>query len=119
LLEEAKGIDMDSRVFWGVLCALLVFSGLVAVGAAIRQRAAEQAAAEAFQQFLKASADPDPMGLRREAARRRAEDLQRRRLTSGEQCIGGTVVNVSGSSYVQITGAGGRPVRCSGQYRLQ
>ena len=110
---------MDSRVFWGVLCALLVFSGLVAVGLAVRQHAEEQATAEAFQQFLKVSADPDPMGLRREAARRRAEDLQRRRLTSGQQCIGGTVVKVSGSSYVQVTGADARPVRCSGQYRLQ
>lgn len=27
---------MDSRVFWGVLCALLVFSGLVAVAMAVK-----------------------------------------------------------------------------------
>ncbi|GLQ91597.1 hypothetical protein [Dyella acidisoli] len=26
---------MDTRVFWGVLCALLVFSGLVVAGAAL------------------------------------------------------------------------------------
>lgn len=110
---------MDSRVFWGVLSALLVFSGLVAVATSVRQRAADQAAAEAFQQLLKASAAPDPMGLQREAARRRAEDLQRSRLDVGQQCIGGTVVNVKGSSYVQLAGAAGRPVRCAGQYRLQ
>lgn len=31
---------MDSRVFWGVLCALLVFSGLVAVATVVQQRIA-------------------------------------------------------------------------------
>lgn len=117
---------MDSRVFWGVLCALLVFSGLVAVATAVQQRLAAQAQAEAIRQVLSIAANPDPMGLRRESARRAAEaqrkaalDLQRRRLAPSERCIGGTVVQVSGSTYTQASGPDGRPVACSGLYRLK
>lgn len=109
-----------------MLCALLVFSGLVAVGFAIQERLAEQAQAEAVRQVLSITSDPDPMGLRRESARRAAEaqrqavlDLQRRRLAPSERCIGGTVVAVSGSTYTQANGPDGRPVACSGLYRLR
>lgn len=117
---------MDSRVFWGVLCALLVFSGLVAVATVVQQRIAAQAQAEAIRQVLSIASDPDPMGLRRESARRAAEaqqqaalDLQRRRLDLSERCVAGTVIRVQGSVYIQLLGANGRPEQCSGNYRLR
>lgn len=117
---------MDSRVFWGVLCALLVFSGLVAVATVVQQRIAAQAQAEAIRQVLSIASDPDPMGLRRESARRAAEaqrqaalDLQRRRLAPSERCVAGTVIQVQGSVYTQLLGADGRPEQCSGAYRLR
>ena len=53
------------------------------------------------------------------AARQREEqqqaDLQRSRflLSSNQRCVGGTVINVSGSSYTQVLGSAGRPVACS------
>lgn len=42
-----------------------------------------------------------------------------RRLSPSERCIGGTVVRVSGSTYTQASGPDGRPVACSGLYRLR
>lgn len=56
-------------------------------------------------------------------ARMRADALERarraRELSSDERCIAGTVVQISGASYTQLAGVGGRPVACSGRYRLQ
>lgn len=116
---------MDKRVFWGVLCALLVFSALGAVGEVFRQQAEAQQFVESLHQLEQVSRDPDPLGARRLFARRQAEaerqrllDLRRRALKVGERCIGGTVVEVNGSSYTQALGAQGRPVACSGRYRL-
>ena len=45
----------------------------------------------------------------------RQADAQRARfvLEYGQRCVGGTVVNVSGSSYTQVLGSAGRPVACS------
>lgn len=57
------------------------------------------------------------------SARVQAEMQERarlaRRLSPSERCIGGTVVQVSGSTYTQAIGPGGRPVACSGLYRLR
>ena len=45
----------------------------------------------------------------------RQADAQRARfvLEYGQRCVGGTVINVSGSSYTQVLGSAGRPVACS------
>jgi hypothetical protein len=57
------------------------------------------------------------------ASARRAESSERARrarmLAPSQQCIAGTVVSVNGSTYTQSTGADGRPVACSGRYRLR
>lgn len=109
-----------------MLCAILVFSGLVVVVLAVQARLAEAAQAEVIRQVLSVASDPDPMGLRRESARRAAEaqrhaalDLQRRRLAPSERCVAGTVIQVRGSAYTQLLGANGRPEQCSGNYRLR
>ncbi|ULU25441.1 hypothetical protein [Dyella terrae] len=50
-----------------------------------------------------------------------AEAEQRRlalQLAPDEQCIGGTVIQVKGSVYTQIAGAGGKPQACAGRQRL-
>lgn len=36
-------------------------------------------------------------------------------LDDSQRCVGGTVIEVHGSRYVQLKGAGGRPVRCVGR----
>ena len=110
---------MDSRVFWGVLCALLVFSGLVAVASAVRQRVVAQAVIEGAQQIGPPTSEPSLAELRRQASERYGEALKRLRLKGSERCIGGTVVQVSGSTYTQAIGPDGRPVACSGLYRLR
>lgn len=50
-----------------------------------------------------------------------AEAEQRRlalQLAPDEQCIGGTVIQIHGSVYTQIAGAGGKPQACAGRQRL-
>lgn len=42
-----------------------------------------------------------------------------RRLSLSERCIGGTVIQVNGSTYTQAIEPDGRPVACSGIYRLR
>jgi len=46
-------------------------------------------------------------------AQRQAYDLQRRALSTGQRCVAGVVIQVSGASYTQL-GTVGDPVRCSG-----
>lgn len=119
-----RASQMDMRVFWSVLGALVAFGVLVLVVAGLRERAIERQQAEAWNAVMKAARDPDPMGLRALAAKRhaaeeaaRARDLARRQLRSNERCVGGTVITVEGASYTQALGPDARPVACSGQYR--
>lgn len=68
---------------------------------------------------------PDPETVRLEVQGRRIEDnrraieeAERRRrsfqLSGNQRCIGGVVIEVSGSSYTQL-GSVGQPVHCVGQ----
>lgn len=70
-----------------------------------------QAMAQQFQQ--QAVAD-----TRRQAEMRERARLARM-LAPSERCVAGTVVQVNGSTYTQATGPDGRPVACSGRYRLR
>lgn len=110
---------MDSKVFWSVLLALLVFSGvmfaLFALGVVGARAAADEAQKQAVQELVRVSHDPDPLGMRAELARRQQADMGRRRLGAGQRCVGGVVVVVDGSNYSQL-GTVGNPVRCSGGY---
>ena len=69
-----------------------------------------QAMAQQFQQ--QAAADTRLQAEIRERARRA------RMLAPSERCVGGTVVQVNGSTYTQAIGPDGRPIACSGRYRL-
>nr|WP_165583133.1 hypothetical protein [Dyella soli] len=84
----------------------------------------------------KAASDPDPLGWQAQARAKQADNerqasanarlayeraaRQRDRLAlrASEQCIGGTVVEVNGSTYVQVLGSDGRPEACEGRMRL-
>lgn len=70
-----------------------------------------QAMAQQFQQ--QAAVDTRWQAELRERAR------LARMLAPSERCVGGTVVQVNGSMYTQATGPDGRPIACSGRYRLQ
>ncbi len=103
---------MESKVFWGVLCALLMFSGvmfaLFALGVvgvrAVADESSRQAIADIRQQSYMAQQQQD------ESQR---EQLARRQLSGNQRCVGGVVLAVVGSSYRQL-GRVGDPVRCSG-----
>lgn len=104
---------MDSKVFWGVLCALLVFSGIMwllfALGIVGLRAAADEASRQAVVELQQQAANFDKS--KRENQR---VQLARRQLTGDQRCIGGVVILVNGSSYRQL-GSVGDPVRCSGQ----
>lgn len=101
-----------SKVFWGVLLALLVFSGIVFTLFALGVVGVQAAQQEATRQWI---ADQKAAELARQQAR--AADLRRRQLRPNERCVSGTIVRVEGSSYTQALGPDGRPVACVGQYR--
>lgn len=50
-----------------------------------------------------------------ERERRASTERRSRTLSASQRCIGGTVVEVNGSTYVQLVGASGKPVRCTGR----
>ena len=105
-----------------VAAAALLLFGFIAYREYEKQQAAEaiEAAVDQFQREMKqltpARSTPsfDPRAAH-EAAERWRQVLQ---LQPDEQCIGGTVVRVSGSSYTQVSGGSGRPVACAGRQRL-
>lgn len=114
---------MDMKVFWSVLAAL----GFAAVVILMYDRIQEYRAAAAFQGAMEQIAQI-PAQAQREAAvaseqqqRRQAalqiQDMMARTLAADEQCIGGTVIRVNGSTYVQVSGADGRPEACAGRIR--
>lgn len=56
---------------------------------------------------------------RRQRTAIQARDMIARTLAADERCIGGTVVRVNGSTYVQAAGSDGRPEVCEGRMRLR
>lgn len=114
---------MDRRVFWSVLCALLVFSGLVFFGFSVLVAGQRFAVAQAQAQADKREHDLEQQVVQAEVERRqRQEDDQwlreRSLLQPNQRCVGGVVVQVQGSTYVQI-GYPGHPAHCDGQYADQ
>lgn len=105
---------MDSRVFWGVLCALLVFSGIWAVWFALGAFAQRQAVSDAYVK-MNHQAELSSLRVRRDEAHRRAVDLSRRRLAADQRCVAGVVIVAHGSTYSDL-GTVGNPVKCSGGY---
>lgn len=118
-------MDDASKIGLGVVgAALAVFFCWVAYREYERQRDIDEAQAimariaeipAEIQQQSAASIDAD----RRRQAALRMQDMMARALGADEQCIGGTVVRVSGSTYAQALGSDGRPVACEGRYRLR
>jgi hypothetical protein len=122
--ERGQGMDGSGKIALGIVAAAaLLLLGFVADREFERQR--DIAEAQAMLQGLADTAQQAVQDGQREAAQRqrwRVEQQQRaldaRRLGQDERCVGGTVVVVSGSSYTQVAGAGGRPTACSGRFRL-
>lgn len=114
-----------AKVFWGVLLALLAFSAITTVlfflGVIGFASAVNQVAEQNVQQVQAAVAAQHQAQLRQQQLRafQQAEDLRRRALAVDERCVGGTVIQIRGSSYTQRLGADGRPVACAGRYRLR
>jgi hypothetical protein len=115
---------MDNRVFWSVLCALLVFSGLVAAGTAMLFAAQREAVSQAQQQTQQRIQAIAQQGLQevQASARQRAAYAQwlrsRERLLPGQRCVGGVVVQVQANAYTQV-GYPGHPAHCEGDYADQ
>lgn len=111
---------METRIFWSVLLALLVFSGLAAVGRAVihhQQEAADEQATEAA--FLAASGAAQAarqLSIDESAQRQRPsmKNDDRRVLQDNMRCVGGVVVLVQGHDYRQV-GTLQNPVHCSGR----
>lgn len=114
-----------AKVFWGVLLALLAFSAITTVlfflGVIGFASAVNQAAEQNAQQVHAVMVAEHQAQVRQQQLRafRQAEDLRRRTLGTDERCVAGTVIQIRGSSYTQQLGADGRPVACSGRYRLR
>lgn len=117
---------MDIKVFWSVLAALAV-AGLAVLG---YQRYQEARAWQAMNDFAESQAqqlDEANAKVRLERAVWEQQQVQRRaaaldagrpRLAENQQCVGGTVVTVNGSTYVQAVAADGRPEACEGRIRV-
>lgn len=99
---------MDTRVFWSVLCALLVFFGLVVAGLSVMYQAQQRAAVEAQEQAQQRVVAVAQQAQRDfEASRQRQATYERlqldcRRLLSNQRCVGGAVVQVQGNTFVQL-----------------
>jgi len=104
---------MESKVFWAVLCALLVFSGVMFMLFALGVVGARAAADEASRQAVVELERQSVQAQRQQVEHQRVQ-LARRQLIGNQRCVGGVVVVVDGSSYSQL-GTVGNPVRCSGQ----
>lgn len=108
---------MAWKIFAGVLGALLAFWLIVSLTTGLFLFGAAKAVSDDARQVISANQQRQAEAMQAQ----RLRDDQRRRallLAPGEQCIGGTVVRVSGNSYTQAVGADGRPVACVGRQRL-
>ncbi len=109
-----------AKVFWGVLLALLVFSGIwmvvvaagmVSAGAMVQQVAEQQT--QALHQLQQQELERQRQ-LVENQRRSHANDIRRRTLAFNQRCTGGVVIEVSGSTYTQL-GSVGHAVRCAGR----
>ena len=112
--------SIESQIFWGILLAVLVLSGLSAVGYAIRvavaRSAIEQIQATTLQAIHDDQARYDAQQRQHQAqqAAQDAYERSRRTLASNQECVGGAVVQVEGHSYTQV-GSLSQPVHCMGR----
>lgn len=112
--------SVESRVFWGVLCALLVFSGLCWFFFAIGVFGVRVATVHAVQQAQQEAAEQLRQVQQQEAERMRytqayeATERARHVLAPDQRCVGGAVVQVDGNTYTQI-GTIEHPVHCAGR----
>lgn len=115
---------MDTRVFWSVLCALLVFSGLAALGSAVlvsAQREAAQHAADRAAQVARVTQQQEGQAEQERVLQQAAYQRwlhERERLQPDQRCIGGFLFQVHGTAYTQL-GYPGHPAHCQGQYADQ
>lgn len=115
---------MDTRVFWSVLCALLVFSGLIvfflAAGVSAQRQVVLQVQQTTQQNIARIAEQARQEAVEQEAQREAYErsQLERRRLASNQSCVGGVVIEVRGTSYTQL-GDLSHPVHCSGAFADQ
>lgn len=118
------GGAMDTRVFWSVLCALLIVLGAAGVAYEVHERWQEYRASFVLEQLQQrtqrelAQEQQDQETrvdqMRHQQAMARMQDWQRRQLRADQRCYAGAVVNVAGSTFTQQIGPDGRPLRCSG-----
>ena len=112
---------MESKVFWGVLCALLVFSGIMwllfALGVVGLRAATNEASRQAAVQLQQQQAELQQQLSESQQRQREAVAMSwdRRLLQGNQRCVGGVVVVAEGASYTQL-GTVGDPVRCEGRY---
>lgn len=120
-----QGIDMarveQTRMTMGMRIAAAVVGSILGIWswnmyAEYRARVQLQAYSDSLQRDVSvASANYAAASAAHQREQQRQADAQRSRfvLQYGQRCVGGTVINVSGSSYTQILGSAGRPVACS------
>ena len=109
------------RIPIAVFIILSVFGSILGISlshmyAEHRARVQLQAQIDSFQRDVAvASAKYAVTSAAQQREQQRLSDEQRARfvLEYGQRCVGGTVINVSGSSYTQVLGLAGRPVACS------
>jgi len=114
-------MDALTRIAGSIVASALgLYVGFVGYREFARQRdinqvqVAIQQLSDSAKQALAQSQAQDAYS--RELQRRKvAADRRRRELEGGQQCVGGVVVVVNGSSYTQL-GSVGDPVRCNGSY---
>ncbi|MBE1163034.1 hypothetical protein [Dyella acidiphila] len=111
---------MDNRVFWSMLCALLVFSGFCGAGYACVYAAQREALAVArVQADDQARAEAVAETERTQQQQAYPQWIHERELLQPNQrCLGGVVVEQRGSTYTQI-GYPGHPAHCVGDYADQ
>lgn len=115
---------MDTRVFWSVLCALLVFCGLIVSALSMvwsaERRAAQQIRDQTIQnvQQLSEKAHRDAQVYRQQQVALQQAQLDRRRLASNQRCVGGVVIQVQGNAYTQL-GTIAEPIHCAGDFADQ
>ncbi len=108
---------MAWKIFVGALGALLAFWLIVSLTTGLFLFGAAKVVGDGAREAISANQQHQAAALQAQTlrAQQRSAALT---LNPDEQCIGGTVVRVIGSSYTQVLGAAGRPVACAGRQRL-
>lgn len=109
----------------GKVAAAIVFAALLVVGYLEFSRVRDAGEARAALRELSASSAEQVRQVQlgqaaagKRAARSASDDLRRRALAPDQQCVGGVVVRVEGTTYTQL-GTIANPVRCSGRHADQ